>query len=214
MEGAWEVVPGALGLPFEEDDRPLERLPVVTWLCVLAVAIGSAIGFLWPDVRAEWSLDPDDPFKLGGITLLTSLVLHGGLFHATTSLWFLAMFGDDVEDYLGHGTFAGLLGVAAVFGGIAHVLLAPGDEPMLGAGVAVTAMVAFYALRFPQARLRYFRLFRWLTMPASLAMGFWIFSQVVGARDQISGDADVSYAAHIAAAAVGLWFWFLWRNRD
>jgi len=214
MEGAWQLVPGALGLPFEEDDRPLNRLPLVTWMVVLAIAATSAIGFLFPEVRADWSLDPDDPFRFGGLTLITSLGFSGGLFHVTSNLWFLAMFGDDVEDFLGHGSFAALLAVAGLIGGIAHVLLAPGDTPLVGASAAISGMVAFYGLRFPQAQLRYFRLYRWMTMPASLAVGFWTFSQLIGARGQISGTSDVSYVAHIAGAAVGLWFWFLWRRQD
>lgn len=213
-EGAWELVPGALGLPFEEDDAPLDRLPIVTWLAILAIAVVSAIGFLRPDIRAEGALLPEEPFRAGGITFLTSLLFHGGLFHITSNLWFLAMFGDDVEDYLGHGTFLALLAVAGLFGAIAHVFLAPGDAPLVGASAAISGVVAFYGLRFPHARLRYFRLYRWLTMPASLAVGFWTFSQLIGARGQISGDSDVSYVAHIAGAAVGLWFWFLWRRQD
>ena len=214
MEGAWELVPGALGLPFEEDDRPIDRWPVVTWILVLAIAVTSAVGFLAPELRAGWSLDPNDPFRFGGLTFLTSLGFHGGLFHVVSNMWFLAMFGDDVEDFLGHGSFAALLGVAGLLGGITHVVVAPGDEHLVGASAAISGMVAFYGLRFPHARLRYFRLFRWMTMPASLAVGIWTFSQFVGARGQISGDSDVSYVAHIAGAAVGLWFWFLWRRQD
>jgi membrane associated rhomboid family serine protease len=83
---------------------------------------------------------------------------------------------------------------------------------LVGASGGISGIIVFYGLRFPQARLRYFRLFRWFSMPALAATGFWVVTQLLAAREQLSGASDVSALAHLGGALVGLGFWFMWRH--
>jgi membrane associated rhomboid family serine protease len=152
---------------------------------------------------------------MGGLTLITSFFLHAGVAHVLSNVYFLLVFGDNVEDFLGRFNVVLLLLVPTLAGELVHGLFAPeSDAPLIGASAGISGIIVFYSTKFPDRRLRFFRLFRWFSMPASAALGFWAFSQILAARDQLSGSSDVSALAHIGGALVGLWFWFLWRNKD
>jgi membrane associated rhomboid family serine protease/Zn-finger nucleic acid-binding protein len=211
----WEIIPGVLGLPVPEDEPLLRRIPFVTWGLAVALVIVAALAYLWPELRADWGLVPADAFRRGGLGFVTYFFLHGGMYQLLFNVYFLMVFGDDVEDYLGSGNFALLVLVGTLSGAILHAFLAPDRHAvLLGANAGVSGIVAFYGLKFPQARLRYLWGLGWYSMPASLATAFWAFSQLIGARSQLAGTDDISYLAHIGGALVGLWFWFLWRNDE
>jgi membrane associated rhomboid family serine protease len=94
-----------------------------------------------------------------------------------------------------------------------HAAFSPAAlTPSVWASAAIAGIVVFYGLRFPQAKLRYFRLFRWFSMPALAATGFWIVTQLIAARTELSGAGDVPALAYIGGAVAGLAFWFMWRN--
>jgi membrane associated rhomboid family serine protease len=207
------MIPGALGLPLEEEAPVVNRLTWATWFLAFAVLVGGGFALWDPEVIRTFGLLPNDAFRFGGATFITSIFVHAGLFHMATNLYFLMVFGDNVEDFLGSFNFFLLIFVAAFAGGAVHALFSPERAvPLVGISGGISGIVVFYGLRFPQAKIRYFRLFRWLTMPASAFLGLWLVTQIIGARDQLSGASDVSFLAHLGGGAIGLWFWFLWRK--
>ena len=178
------MVPGALGLPVEEEAPEIRRTPWVTW--TIALSMTAALGWI----------------GLDGV----------GIYHLLTNVYFLLVFGDNVEDFLGCGNYLLLLTVASLTGVGAHFFFVPeGDVLLMGAAAGVSGVVVFYGTRFPQARLRYFRLFGWISMPASAAAGLWVLTQVVGPQSPFVKE-EVSSLALASGAAIGLWFWFMWRN--
>jgi membrane associated rhomboid family serine protease len=124
------------------------------------------------------------------------------------------VFGDNVEEVLGRFNFALLLFVAGALGAATHGVLGDSHVPLVGASGALSGVIVFYAMKFPDAKLRYFRLWsgRWITMPASLALGLWVFSQLFASSSLIGGRSDLSLLAHLGGATVGFGFWWLWRN--
>jgi membrane associated rhomboid family serine protease/Zn-finger nucleic acid-binding protein len=208
------MIPGLLGMPIEEVAPEVRRDPWVTWGLVLLLVLANGVSVLLGDeVSTGWGLVPSDAFRHGGLTFVTSFFLHTGVLHLLTNVYFLWVFGDNVEDFLGRTNFLLLVVVAALTGAAVHALLSPErDAAFLGANAAISALVVFYGLRFPQARLRYFRLFRWLSMPAAAASGVWVLTQLAGARSELGGSSDAPYLAALGGGAIGLWFWFLWRN--
>ncbi|MEA2434963.1 MAG: hypothetical protein QOG54_2420 [Actinomycetota bacterium] len=208
------ALPGLLGLPIEEQGTVVSRMPLVTWGLALAMLIAGFVQLAKPGLIQEWGFIATDPARKGGLTLITGFFLHSGIFHFASDLWFLFVFGDDVEEFLGRFNFALMLFVAGLVGAAAHGLLGDSHVPLVGASGALSGVIVFYALKFPDARLRYFRLLsgNWVTMPASLALGFWVFSQLFASRDWVGGQSDVSLLAHLGGAAVGFGFWWLWRN--
>ncbi len=203
----WQWVPMILGMPAELSSRPLNRLPLVTWtlaaLCALAlVATWSRL----PEVIAAWGLIPTEWTRRGGLTLLTSFFLHGGLLHLLSNAYFLVVFGDNVEDLLGHGRFLALVVLSALAGDIAHGMLDPtGTIPVVGASGGIFGVVAFYAVSFPKARMGFLFYFRVVRVPVIGLVLLYGALQALGAYLQTEGiRGGVSHLAHIGGAVVGI----------
>jgi membrane associated rhomboid family serine protease len=217
---AWKWIPAILGLPVEMEVEPIRSWPWLTWGLVAAMACTFAltIGNL-SDVVQQYGLVPAQLGRYGGITFLTSFFLHGGFFHLLGNAYFLLIFGDNVEDVLGRWRYVLLIAAAALVGDLLHIVGEPHSAvPCIGASGGISGVIAFYALRFPNARLgfvwRYVFLFRWIYMPAWAAMGLWLLLQGVLVVGQLMGVGHVSALAHLGGCDVGLVVWFVWRARD
>lgn len=150
-------------------------------------------------------------------TLLSCVFLHGGWMHFIGNMWFLWIFGDNVEDrygHLGYLTFYLLCGVAA---SAAHFAAAPlSTIPTIGASGAIAGVMGSYMLLYPRARVLTLVplvvILQVLTVPAPLFLGVWFLMQFYqGTAASSSGDAGgVAWWAHIGGFVVGLVLtWFL-----
>jgi len=217
-EEPWKWIPGVLGLPVEEEVSPLRSWPWLTWgLAALLVLIYAVTAPNLAEAVRQFGLIPKQVLHGGQETLLTNFFIHGGLWHLVANVYFLLVFGDNVEDYLGRWRYLGLLVAATLFGNLLHLLADPrADVPAVGASGGISGVIVFYALQFPHARLgiliRYFY-FRWLFLPAWVALLAWFAIQLLGAGLQVSGQGGVSSLAHLGGAATGLVAWIAWRRR-
>ena len=166
----------------------------------------------------QWGLIPAQAWRFGGLTFLTSFFLHAGPIHLIGNAYFLIIFGDNVEDYLGRLRYLALLVLASLLGDGLHILLEPRSEmPCIGASGGISGIIVYYALQFPRARLGiilgcwYF--FRWFYFPAYFALVCWLGLQGLIAYFQVSGLSNVSALAHLGGAGVGVGAWLLWHNR-
>lgn len=215
-DAGWKFWPGLLGLPIEWDDRPLTRVPVVTWTVgalIMVVSVAAFLTNLSAAVR-HLGLVPADPWRHGGLTLLTSFLLHGGVLHLVGNLYFLLVFGDTVEEDLGRRRYVSLIVGAALAGDLVHGMFDLRHEvPVVGASTAISGIIVFYALRFPQARLglllRFWlvMVFRWLTFPAWAGLIGWVALQLLAAARQMAGLTSISALGHLGGAVVGVAFW-------
>ncbi len=209
-DSAWKYLPGILGWPVEMRSIPLVRRPAVTWALSLIMALLTVV--LLADGKlnaaiAQWGFIPDQWGRHGGQTIFTSFLLHAGLYHLVSNLYFFLVFGDNVEDHLGRGRFLLLLLGAHAAGLSLHAALDPrGATPIVGASAGISGVIAYYALAFPHARLGFFIWFflRWLRMPAYVGLILYLLVQLVGAWQQVSGASHVSYLAHLGGLAVGV----------
>ena len=151
----WQQLPAVFGLPVECDTPAMAGFPVVTWTVALCVIAASITGFMFADpVLKEFSLIPAEAGRYGGLTFITSFFLHGGILHLVSNLYFLIIFGDNVEDYLGRWKYGALLLCATIVGDLAHIAGEPRDLlPCIGASGGISGIITFYALQFPHARL-------------------------------------------------------------
>jgi membrane associated rhomboid family serine protease len=136
---------------------------------------------------------------------LSSMFMHGGIMHILGNMLFLWVFGDNLENLLGHIRFAAFYiacGLAAAFAQI--VMDADSIIPMLGASGAISGVLGGYVLLFPQRRVRAV-IFNFLTeVPAFMAIGIWILYQLVLGYLTPPGTGGVAYAAHIGGFFAGL----------
>jgi membrane associated rhomboid family serine protease len=148
-------------------------------------------------------------------TLITSMFMHGGIAHIAGNMLFLWIFGDQIEDRLGHIRYAIFYLVCGVLASLAHVFataaLAGNDQsmmiPSLGASGAISGVLGGYILLHPSRRVTVL-MFRFLTqVPAYVAIGIWFLFQLIsglGMLGEGSQQGGVAYAAHIGGFIAGL----------
>ncbi len=219
------------------DNNPTARLPVATiaiiivnvlvWflvqgmgapdslaksLCLYGLIPGDLLGTVQPGTRQALSdtlvciLDGDG----NTATLFTSMFLHGGWFHIIGNMWFLWVFGDNVEDVMGPVRFAFfylLCGLAAAGAQIATDL--GSTLPMVGASGAIGGVMGAYALLFPRARVNTLIFLGFyittISVPAVFMLGYWFLLQLLGGLPALgSGEGGVAFWAHIGGFLAGL----------
>jgi membrane associated rhomboid family serine protease len=146
------------------------------------------------------------------LTLLTSMFMHGGLMHLLGNMLFLWIFGDNIEDDLGHGRYAAFYVTTGLLASLAHVVSTFVFNqnpyiPSLGASGAISGVMGAYILMHPHRRVTVF-LFRILTeVPGIVAVGLWFVFQLISGLGMLGGGAQaggVAYAAHIGGFIAGL----------
>ena len=136
---------------------------------------------------------------------LSSMFMHGGIMHIFGNMLFLWVFGDNLENLLGHVRYKAFYLVCGFAAALAQIVMDTDSIiPMLGASGAISGVLGGYILLFPQRRVRAL-IFNFLTeVPAFVAIGIWIVYQLVIGYLTPSGTGGVAYAAHIGGFIAGL----------
>jgi membrane associated rhomboid family serine protease len=222
------------------DDNPTEIFPLFTVLLIAACGAawtliqgagldpaaleGSvcALGAIPAEVTGRGlGGGPVGPCPMGGLTwptLFTSMFLHGSWMHLIGNMWFLWIFGNNVEDSMGRFRFLAFYLITGVAGAMAHVVLDPSSPvPMVGASGAISGIMGAYLVLYPRARV--FTLFwivifiRVIPLPAWVLLVYWILLQVAGsATSAAAGGGGVAYAAHVGGFVAGILLVFVFRN--
>ena len=203
-----------LGLPVEVEAPPLRGRPWVTWMLIGLVTAVSVYAWIFlPRAPLEWGFVPAEMWRHGGLTLVTSFFLHDGFLHLLGNVYFLGIFGDNVEDLLGWRRYFVLVFVATVAGNLfqAGAQMTP-RVPGIGASGGIAGVIVCYGLMFPHSRLRVLQFARIVEISVWGALALWVGIQFVS---MIVQRADgVGYAAHVGGAFAGLIFWSLNRGRE
>jgi membrane associated rhomboid family serine protease len=215
----WQWILGFLGFPLREGPSA-NHIPAVTWSVAALMIVVSVMGFRDVEETVQnLGLIPADPARLGGMTLLTSFLVHGSWFHLLGNLYFLMILGHHVEYRVGPWRTLAVIAAAALAGDLAHAVLDPRPEiPLVGASAGIFGLLAFYAIAFRDTgfRLFIFLLFppimRWVRLPALAFFSLYMFFQVLGAWYQLGGWSDVSSLAHIGGALAGVIAFWGWRE--
>jgi len=212
MQG-WQWLPAILGLPVEFNDAALARRPILTWGLSLVMAVlflGGLLAGSGEQIIKNWGFIPAQWARHGGLTILTSFFLHADVWHLIGNLYFFLIFGDNVEDHLGHGAFLLLLGASHLAGVLLHCAYDPrGDVPVVGASAGISGVIAYYAILFPKAKigmlLRFWLIpIYWFRMSVVTALVLYVLLQFVGAYAQIKGFSSVSALGHLGGLTVGI----------
>ncbi|GAB4245020.1 MAG: rhomboid family intramembrane serine protease [Thermoleophilia bacterium] len=219
------------------DNIPTRRFAYVTYALI---AVNVAVFFYtWrmggtqaADFILRWGYVPGDvagvltgnrfaPQEL--VTLVTSIFLHGGLVHLAGNLLYLHIFGNNVEDSMGHGRFLGfylLVGVAANLG---QIVVSPDSTvPGVGASGAIAGILGAYFLLFPRAGVvtlvpvLFIPIF--ITVPAVVILGFWFVIQLFQGSVTIAagtaGSGGVAFVVHATGFVLGMILMPFFRNRE
>jgi membrane associated rhomboid family serine protease len=189
------------------DDNPTERTPYVNYALLGANILSFFLLCLGePDDPGliRWTMIPK---HLEWYTPFTSMFLHAGWLHLIGNMLFLWIFGDNVEDRLGHIGYTVFYFVCGLGASAAHILSDPSSEiPTLGASGAISGVMGAYIVFFPHAHVRTLVVWFVITIirtPAFFWIGFWILEQVLLNALTPGGTGGVAYLAHIGGFAAG-----------
>jgi membrane associated rhomboid family serine protease len=151
-------------------------------------------------------------------TIFSSMFLHGGFFHIAGNMLYLWIFGNNVEDTLGHARFAIFYLLSGIAAAAMQVVAAPGSEvPMIGASGAVSGVLGAYLLLFPHANVLTLVIFgffwRLVSIPAVVVLGFWIVLQILNGLGSFGQAGGVAWFAHIGGFFAGMLFLLVLRPR-
>jgi membrane associated rhomboid family serine protease len=137
------------------------------------------------------------------------MFLHGGVMHLGGNMLFLWIFGDNMEDEMGHLGFFGFYIMAGLLAGFVHVLFAPGSAvPTVGASGAIAGVMGGYLLLFPRAKVDILLIiiifFRVVTLPAYVMLAVWFGLQFFGGLGADPDSGGVAYWAHSGGFIAGL----------
>jgi membrane associated rhomboid family serine protease len=156
---------------------------------------------------------PPPPFNMAWITLFTSMFLHGGLLHIASNMLYLFIFGDNVEDRLGHLRFLVFYFLCGLAAGATHIVVNAGSTtPSIGASGAIAGVLAAYLRLFPQAEVRTLILIGPLILMPRIAGAFlilfWFVTQFISGITSLGAATDTSGGvavwAHIGGFIAGL----------
>jgi membrane associated rhomboid family serine protease len=206
------------------DNIPARRFPLVNTAIIMAnvliflFQISMGPGALQRFVYG-FGLVPAEFFALEGpgrwLPIFSSMFLHGGWLHLISNILALYIFGDNVEDRMGHGRYLIFYLLGGVIAGLAHAWTnAASGIPTVGASGAIAAVLGAYLVLFPRARvvtlipLPIFLFFPLIEIPALLYLGFWFFSQLFNGAFALAADTfqggGVAWWAHIGGFVAGL----------
>jgi rhomboid family protein len=147
-------------------------------------------------------------------TLVTSMFLHGGWFHVIGNMWYLWIFGDNVEDRLGHGRFLVFYLLCGTVAALGQLAIDPESTlPIIGASGAIAGVMGAYFVLYPHSRvLTLIPLIIWweiIELPAILLLGFWFVMQLFSAGSVAitatsQGRGGVAFVAHVAGFVMGM----------
>jgi membrane associated rhomboid family serine protease len=201
------------------DDAPKSRFPIMMWLLIAANVYVFIRELMAPNIDIfvnHYALIPAHVQFNDYMTLLpfvTAIFLHGGFLHILSNMWFLYIFGDNVEDALGSILFLLLFLVAGVAGNVLQYTISPtASVPMLGASGAIAGILGCYYVLFPYAKVKtLIFLFFFVTivdLAAPIMLGYWFILQLISGAGTLNmsdiNQGGVAFFAHIAGFIIGI----------
>lgn len=222
-------------IPFR-DNIPSRTYPIITVLLILInvlvflyeLSLGRAIeSFVMhygvvPAAIVAWP-ETDLPITAVALPYLSSMFLHGGWMHLIGNMWYLWIFGDNVEDRLGHFTFLIFYLACGIGAGIVHTILNLNTYiPSVGASGAIAGVLGAYLVSYPFARVLtlvpFFVFMQIIEIPAVFVLGFWFVVQLFSGTAALSTSAanagGVAYWAHVGGFVIGMLLIGLFPRKD
>ena len=199
-------------LPLGDDNSARKTFPIFTYglialnVLIFLVELGGGDAFInsWAFVPARFAADPAGEF----ITVFSSMFMHAGWLHLGGNMLYLWIFGDNVEDRLGHVRYLIFYLVCGVVATFSQYLFNLGsDVPNLGASGAIAGVLGAYIIMFPGERVRVLMGYVVVQMSALIVIGLWILLQFVSSVTTLASSSQaggVAYMAHIGGFVAGI----------
>ena len=207
------------------DENPARLTPIVTWsligLCIVVFfwqlsfserageALVFSLGFVPRNLFDHFVTDTVYGIPWPWLTLVTSMFLHGGFLHLGGNMLYLWIFGNNVEDALGHTRFLLFYLVCGIAAALAEGVVNPHSPlPMLGASGAISGVLAAYVLIYPRARVTVIIPLGILLYPTKISafyvVGFWFLLQLMNVVGTTPGGPGTAWWAHVGGFLAGM----------
>jgi membrane associated rhomboid family serine protease len=182
-------------------------------ICELGVIPGELLHTLPQGMQIP--VGPGLSCQLGGgsawYTLLTSMFMHGGWLHIIGNMWFLWIFGNNVEDSMGHGRYVAFYLICGVLAALAQIFVSPHSAaPMIGASGAISGVMGAYLVLYPRVRVHTLLFLGFfvttIAVPAYLMLLYWIFLQFISGVFAAGAGTQggVAFMAHVGGFVAGV----------
>lgn len=169
------------------------------------VAGGTSIP-VGPNLACEVGAEP------AWLTIVTSVFMHGGWFHLIGNMWFLWVFGNNIEDVMGPGRFIAFYLTCGILAAMAHVAVEPSSPvPMVGASGAISGVMGGYLVLYPKVRVHMLVFLGFfvttVAVPAYMMLLYWAFLQLLGGLPTLAGSGGgggVAFFAHLGGLVAGV----------
>ena len=197
-----------------KDDNPRVLFPYITYTLItintLVFLTFTYLSFLNPNTNLFYTFG-FIPNSFNLFSILSSMFIHGGFIHILSNMWFLYIFGDNIESILGHVKFL-LFYILCGFGAaFAQYIIDPNSPiPMIGASGAIAGVLGAYMISFPKAKVHVFAFIiifiTTLIVPAQIVLGVWFFIQLSSGLNSLGIDTNggVAWFAHIGGFIAGV----------
>lgn len=189
-------------------------------MCRFALVPGELLGVLQPG--SSFAVGPATACQIGSspawYTLLTSMFMHGGWVHLLGNMWFLWIFGNNVEDAMGHVRFAVFYLLCGLVAAALELFLTNNPAvPMVGASGAIGGVMGAYILLYPRVQVHMLIFLGFfvttIAVPAIYMLGYWFILQLLGGFTSVTGQGGgVAFWAHIGGFVAGALLIFVFRN--
>jgi rhomboid family protein len=193
--------------------------PLAKSICNQGLIPGELLGTL--PVGSEFEMgnglvcltDPGHHF----FNILTSMFLHGSWLHLIGNMWFFWIFGNNIEDSMGHARFVAFYLLSGIIAAMTQVLLKPDSiVPMVGASGAISGIMGAYLILYPRVRVYAIVpvLFFTIALPAWAMLGYWMLLQFLGNLQAAGNGGGVAFGAHLGGFVAGAVMIRFFRRRD
>lgn len=209
-----------------KDDNPTTILPVVTWALIavnvmvflyqfsLGPSLGQLFAYKYGMIPAVVTGERTLPQRVDAVapagSLFTSMFLHGGWMHLIGNMWFLWIFGNNIEEAMGHLRYLIFYLLCGVCASVCHIVFNPDSVlPSIGASGAISGVLGAYTLIYPHARvwtlIFFFFFIRVLYIPAAFFLGIWFVMQLLSGSASIGQQGGgIAFWAHVGGFVAGV----------
>ncbi len=208
------------------DVIPSRTVPVITVTLIVLNAVAWFYEISLPERQLAVFLQHYGvvPADFSPATLVTSMFLHGGWMHVIGNMWWLWIFGDNVEDRLGHGRFIVFYLLCGFAAAVGQMLMTPFSTlPTIGASGAIAGVMGAYFVLYPRSRVLtlvpIFFFIQLIEVPAVVLLGLWFGMQLLSAgtmavAETAGSQGGIAFMAHVAGFVVGVLGVFVFRRRQ
>jgi membrane associated rhomboid family serine protease len=196
--------------------------PLAASICNLGLIPGELLQTVPPGTRVP--VGPQSVCVLGGsstwYTLITSMFLHGGWLHIIGNMWFMWIFGNNVEDAMGTARFILFYVLCGLAAAGLQIVAEPGSAiPMVGASGAIGGVMGAYVLLYPRVHVHMLIFFGFfvttVAVPAVFMLGYWFAIQLLsGVASRAGSGGGVAFWAHVGGFVAGAILVFVFRNKQ